>query len=343
MIKEETKNIKEIDEKKITVLVTFYNQDKYVDRALKSICSQTFFNKCAVIIGDDGSTDETINKIIAWETKYKNISHFILPRETNKEYIGGFRASQNRLNILKKVETPYFVFLDGDDYWTDDRKLEKQFNILENENNKGCIACGHAITEKTEGQSIDNNGTYPSLTIKEGKIKARKYWNGMYIHTDTILFRSNHIQDLNYELLAETFNDNMITYCFLNYGDIYYIPESMCVYWKNKKGIWVGSDNITNILRNVIQYDIEIKISTKLKRNSRIRHLNQLIGFTKKDIKIEKIKTDLYRLIFDKDLEVTKRIMFKKRVFSDNVVIDNLIIIITRIQKLIDMVVYYKR
>ena len=55
---------------KISVLVTFYNQEMYVDKALTSIFDQKTDFDFKVIIGDDGSTDGTVGRIKKWMEKY---------------------------------------------------------------------------------------------------------------------------------------------------------------------------------------------------------------------------------------------------------------------------------
>ena len=62
----------------------------------------------------------------------------------------------------------------------------------------------------------------------------------MYFHTDSILFRIRHLKDLDDQLLGNHFNDNIITFCFLRFGPVYYIPETMATYRKNNNGICTG-------------------------------------------------------------------------------------------------------
>ena len=57
---------------KLSVLVTFYNQKDYVDRALRSILLQNTDFEYEILVGDDGSTDGTLDKIKEWQAKYPN-------------------------------------------------------------------------------------------------------------------------------------------------------------------------------------------------------------------------------------------------------------------------------
>ena len=89
---------------KLSVLVTFYNQEEYVDRAMNGIFSQKTNFDYEIIIGDDGSSDGTHRKIEEWQEKYPGkIRLVVQPREPGKKYLSGERASNNRLSLLKYI------------------------------------------------------------------------------------------------------------------------------------------------------------------------------------------------------------------------------------------------
>ena len=110
---------------KLTVLITFYNQEAFVDRALESVFNQKTNFNLHVVIGDDGSSDKTVEKIRQWQAKYPGLIDIIIQPRENKKYLIGERASNNRLSLLKYVQGDYFIFLDGDDCYTDYYKFQK--------------------------------------------------------------------------------------------------------------------------------------------------------------------------------------------------------------------------
>ena len=210
---------------RITVLVTFYNQEEYVDQALDSVFMQETDFPFNVIVGDDGSDDNTVEKVRAWQERYPGrLSIHVQDRESGKKYIKGARASRNRLAILKQVEAPYFIFLDGDDYWTSSKKLQKQYDILEKEENRDCVACAHIIRAFNENDP-DRVSFFPGYSCRRGKYSLKRYWADYYFHTDTILFRSSHISDLSWGMIEDSFNDNLITYSFLQFGSVYFLDD----------------------------------------------------------------------------------------------------------------------
>lgn len=253
----------------LDVLVTFYNQEKYVDRTLTSIFSQKCNFQFNVLIGDDGSSDQTVEIANKWKEKYPDrIEIYFNSRERDQKYIGGFRASQNRLNLIKKVVSDYFVFLDGDDYYTDIHKFQKQIDILENLENKDCIGCSHQIeaTYRDGSKSL-----YEGQPEKEGKYSLSNYWSRFYFHTDTIIFRSEIIKKLDFKLLENNFNDNMITFSMMLNGKVYYLPIPMAAYDQTGEGIWTGEKVVISNLRNMFLFDLCNKMAPRFWRQTCIR------------------------------------------------------------------------
>lgn len=250
---------------RVSVLVTFYNQEQYVDKALESVLSQKTDFGVKIIVGDDSSSDGTCEKVKQWISRYPGRIELHVMDRNEGDRIPGFRASKNRINILKFVDTEYFIYLDGDDYFDYEYKLQRQVEILDLPENSGCTACGHNI-KMLYGDGTSKPATDPS--IKEGRITLARYWKDIYIHTDTMLFRSSVIPKFDLALLENNFNDNMITYSALQEGDVYYIPELWAVYVQTSGGIWTGEKNIISLIRNMIFYDLSRKINPKMKYQS---------------------------------------------------------------------------
>lgn len=255
-----------VNKTRLDVLVTFYNQEKYVDRALESIFSQQCNFNFNVLIGDDGSTDSTLLKVDEWSRKYPGrVFVYSMEREPEKKYIGGFRASQNRLNLLKYVTSEYFIYLDGDDYFTDIDKFQIQIDILDNPENNDCVACSHDIwATYPDGKKK----LYNKATLLQGKVSIEQYWSRDYFHTDTTVVRSSIIPNIHSELLINNFNDNLITYDIFQNGKIYYLKKVMAAYDQNGEGIWTGGKKLINNLRNMFLYDLCLIINPSLKRQN---------------------------------------------------------------------------
>jgi len=253
----------------IDVLITFYNQETYVDQALSSVLNQKGDFDLHVLVGDDGSTDRTLALLEKWQKQFpKVVQIYRMHRESDAHYVPGFRSSLNRLNLLKQVKSDYFIFLDGDDYFDRDEKLQLQMSILEKEENQDCVACGHAIDAVFHD---GNRKPYARLPDRERKYTLKEYWRSAYVHTDTLLVRSNIIHMLISDKIEHHFNDNLITFLVLQQGKLYYYPEPMAVYRQTNDGIWTGSTDVVKNLRNIFLYDLAISINPSLASETRTR------------------------------------------------------------------------
>lgn len=116
---------------KITILLPVYNDEKFIERTLISLMSQTYQNFLC-LIGFNGTVDsskEIVNRMVAGDNRF-NIFDF-----------GNDKGKSITLNkLLDKIETESFCLIDGDDIW-DRRKLETQIMISDQYDVIGTLAC----------------------------------------------------------------------------------------------------------------------------------------------------------------------------------------------------------
>lgn len=267
-----------MDNPKVSVLITFYNQEAYVARALQSVLDQKTDFAFEVLVGDDGSTDGTRDIVKQWMEKYPGRIQLYVMDRTAGTHIGGFRASRNRLNLLKHVKGEYFIYLDGDDYFDYPDKLQKQVEILDAPENQDCVACGHNT------DMLYPDGTRRPISppkMKGGKYSPKDYWKVWYIHTDALLARSRVIPTIPVKLLENNFNDNLITFSIIQNGNIYYIPQSWAVYVQTGDGIWTGSSNVVCHIRAMFGYDLCNQINPSMKKETACRFRGSLLELFK--------------------------------------------------------------
>lgn len=258
----------------VSILATYYNIVDYVDEGIESILNQVCDFDYEIIFGDDGSDDGTREKLEKWCQNYPNkMSLHTMERNPNEQYLGPVRASRNRLNLLQYVRGKYFIFFDGDDYYTDNYKLQKQVKILEE--HPEYSVCGHRVQVLGDGF----NGSYIPLKTKPYKKKLWMYWFMEYLHTNSLLFRSVDCTKVDTELLKDFFNDNRITFSMLQNGQMYYIPDTMSVYRWTGQGIYSKSNEVVKQLREIISFELERKINHSLWFVSCFRHRKHLVYF----------------------------------------------------------------
>ncbi len=246
-----TDNIK--TEVMISVMITYYNQIQYIKDSLMSVLSQETSFVYEILCGDDGSSDGTYEELLRWKEKYPSqISVFQMPRDCNMKYEPIHRVSRNRINLLSHAKGRYVCFLDGDDFYLDNHKLQLQFEFLEN--NLDCIACGHPFRffwEKTgklgDVQKLDMPNEYV-------KMSRKIYWSFNWLHADTFLFR-NVIKDKISLINEDLFDDNLITAYFLDRGKLIYMPDAMVAYRQIESSSWNSRTELQKAFVDLCMYN----------------------------------------------------------------------------------------
>ena len=257
---------------KLSVLITTYNLEKYIAETLDSVLMQKTDFEYEIIVGDDGSSDKTQSIVEEYQKKYPNkISMYVMPREEGVAYNRIKRAAANRLNIASHALGEYCTFLDGDDYYTDSDKLQKQVEILDDPANSDCSVCAHNIFMAYE----DGTGFMLSRASKERKFTFEQYWKLTYICTHGLLFRNNFKEHMPSGNIAEYFDDNLITFWCFGFGNMYYIPDNMAAYRQLSGSNWNEKTKLQQYATNILDYGIELyeeASDKKRRRISDIRH-----------------------------------------------------------------------
>ena len=198
---------------KVSVLISFYNLAPFVDQTMESVLAQKTDFPVEILCADDGSDDGTIEKLRGWEAAHPDtVRVFVMDRVPGKKYEGNERI--RRMNAIRgrlfyEAKGSYVCYLDGDDFYTDDRKLQKQADILDADTGHKYVACGHngcyywQSTGKT--QPIEK-------PIRECALTAKEYWSFFYIHTNAMMFRNIGLQGIDPYTSGVQIIDNMLTY-----------------------------------------------------------------------------------------------------------------------------------
>jgi len=224
-----------------------YNHEKYIKDAIEGFLMQKTKFKYEILIHDDASTDRTPDIIKKYEQEYPDIIKPIY--EVENQYSQGKRV--NFEFNYKRSKGKYIALCEGDDYWTDPYKLQKQVDFLEQHTNFSM--CFHNV------EVIDENGTklqehWPA-NPKVGKITTLKdILKGNYIPTLSTVFRNKSINSREFYTLSEGLCFEDWIYHILNAknGPIYYFEEKMGVYRVTNAGLSRSTDKI-RLLEEVLK------------------------------------------------------------------------------------------
>lgn len=173
----------------LSVRLMVYNNLPYIREALDGIFIQQTNFKFEVVIGDDFSTDGTLEILQEYHQKYSDIIK-ILDRpaggnyQTNRKKLGRIH---NFVDIVNHCKGKYIAILDGDDYWTDPLKLQKQVDFLEK--NPNFSICYHPVTELFE------DGTTKITNADEPEEYHATYLleKGWHIRSVSVVFRKSDL------------------------------------------------------------------------------------------------------------------------------------------------------
>ncbi len=133
----------------ISIIVTTYNDEKYIERCLSSLVKQTFHD-IDIIVVDDASSDDTVKKIKDYMKDDSRIKLIALDKN------GGVSNARNR--ALKKVKTPYIMFCDGDDYYAPTMCAEMYTAITEKK--ADLATCRISIIYKAHFEMRESDDVY---------------------------------------------------------------------------------------------------------------------------------------------------------------------------------------
>ncbi len=235
----------------LSILVTYYNQEKYVSRSLDSIFAQKLTTDFEVLIGDDGSTDATVDLIKEYQKKYpQKIKLFIMPREQGKSYNPVERASLNRLNLFQNANGKYLCFLDGDDEYCNYTFMQSAIDFLEMNQKIAGVAHNYVVIKK------DGQKEYHEKVLKNKFLTLQGYIKGLYIPAGTMIFRHPGREKILNLFDLKSFDDNDITYFFLNTGKILYNDFNVYNYYSNENSICNSTEEFEFKVLNAIDYEV---------------------------------------------------------------------------------------
>ncbi|MCX2449931.1 glycosyltransferase [Pedobacter sp. PLR] len=216
----------------VSVCCLTYNHEKYIAQAVEGFVMQQTNFPIEIIIGEDCSTDRTRQILDGYASRYPDKIRLI----TSPSNVG---ANNNAVRVFKAVRGKYIAICDGDDYWTDPLKLQKQVDFLEQ--NEAFVMCGHYSKKISENNEIHYMNFNPTPLIYSFNDVMTE--NKTEISTLTIVFRNS--AEIKKMYTADWFlkcnaPDRFIKLytTFVSGKGIYILPETMSCYRMHPGGIW---------------------------------------------------------------------------------------------------------
>lgn len=243
---------------KISICITYYNQENFVKDSLESVLSIDFPCDFEILIGDDGSTDNTVAEIKKFQEKYPDKIKLICNKKSKEQNLIK-KASLNRLNLASKANGDYILFLDGDDFYCDNSFIKEALDILDNNTHLSACAFNFKYLYENQTEEIFNQN------MKEGIINSKDYLAKEYYSPSGAFVFRNYLSTYKMRRLKEinNFDDNGITVFFIQYGDFCYIDKTIYAYRQQKESNWNKISKPEQILLNAMDYKLLSKTAPK--------------------------------------------------------------------------------
>jgi len=237
----------EIADPIVSVCVQTYWHENYIRKCLEGILEQKTNFEFEILLGEDDSPDNTRQICIEYAKKYpEKIRLFLHDRANNIKINGNPTGRFNFLYNLYSARGKYITLCEGDDYWTDPNKLQKQVDFLEVNEDFAITFCNVLIKNENENipaypgyQNEKVSSEYLIQTIPTPKKVSDIYdiAKGNFIHTPGVVFRNIFRENpVPGYMKAVPIGDWPLYMYISRYGKIAYTDEIMTVYRVHNSG-----------------------------------------------------------------------------------------------------------
>ncbi len=255
----------------VSVVMPTYNHEKYIRQAIEGVLMQKTDFLFELIIVEDCSTDETKNIALEYADQYPGKINVL----TSEKNLG---ITDNYIRAMGSISGKYIALCEGDDYWTDPSKLQKQVDFLEA--HPDCSLCfhpvGHVFVDNTQndfvfGPKIDGNHVFTSEEIVEG----------ILIRTVSMLFKTESIRDLKSWVYGAPLDDLALQLHCASKGNVGYIGgKPMSAYNRGNEGAWSAGETSTDFEESkkwhIKRYEAHIKVFNMFNSYTQLKYNNQI-------------------------------------------------------------------
>jgi len=217
-----------MSQSKVSVLCITYNHEKFIRQCLESILNQQTDFEFELIIHDDASTDKTVDIINEYRAKDPRVK---LIAQAKNQFQQGVRGMFLKF-LLPLVKSQYIATCEGDDYFIDNQKLQKQVDFLDA--NSAHTVCFHPVKVVFEGS--DKYSFFPGAKVVEQGINLENLLKSNFIQTNSAMYRRIDYAGLSKANFMPS--DWYLHIYHAAQGSIAMLDEAMSVYRRHPDGVW---------------------------------------------------------------------------------------------------------
>jgi glycosyltransferase involved in cell wall biosynthesis len=247
-------------EPKLSVCLITYNHERYIELAVQSALAQQTAFPFEIVVGEDCSTDRTRDILLQLKSQHPDRIRLSL-RERNVGAMAHF--AQRRLDCRGQ----YLAILEGDDYWTDPAKLQKQVEALD-AHPDWTIAFHRVRCVYEDGSRPDH--WYPA-TVPRDVLSIDDMIRRNFIQSCSAVYR-NHVIERLPEFFADLkLGDWPFALMHADRGHVGYLPDEMAVYRIHGQGLWTLTSEVS-------RYRATLEMLTQMDRYFDGRYHRQFRG-----------------------------------------------------------------
>lgn len=225
----------------VSICCQTFNHEKFIGQCLEGFLLQQGRIGYEVLINEDASKDETAAIIKFWEGKFPDIIRCVYQKENQ------FGKQNTLVNVLfPMAKGKYIALCEGDDYWTDAKKLEMQVDFMER--NPSVVLTFHNVSVLEDGQIIDpvkNNDAQTLSGISEIL--------ETHIPTNSVVFR-NVLRNIPSQISTVPFGDKFLWGLLSQHGSFVKLDFSGAVYRRHAGGLWSRLKHVEKIVKRIKTY-----------------------------------------------------------------------------------------
>lgn len=231
----------------VSVFIITYNHEKYIKEALDCILMQKCDFDFDIVVGEDCSTDNTRTILLEYQKKYPSKFRLLL----HEKNIG---AMNNQMETLSACKGKYIALCEGDDYWTDPLKLQKQVDFLESHEDYNGVFHKVSLLSNTTNkfsECVLNTDTPDSIEVTDLLKKNIIRTCSMLLRTESVrpLFTNNKFANI---FKKATPGDWLMFIFAIRHKKMKYLSDNMAVYRIHDGGIWSEAKDVE------LRYDKEL-------------------------------------------------------------------------------------
>ena len=230
----------------VSIKCTVYNHEPFLRQCLDGFVMQRTNFRFEAIVHDDASTDGSAAIIREYAAKYPDIIKPIY--ETENQY--SKRDGSLRRIMNAHMRGKYVAMCEGDDYWTDPCKLQKQVDFLES--HPDYVMCFHRYQFFNQDERALQNEVLPALVGSDGLSFDLDFYisNEWFTQPLTVVYRLSAFRNIHADRYRY-YKDATLFYLMLKYGKGFVLPDVAGVYRLHNGGVFSKISHKDKILGNI--------------------------------------------------------------------------------------------